>query len=87
MSSLKRRMSRKTKKEKYIVKCPFCSDDKEEIPIDGKYVNEHLIAVKDSKNHFHIHGPIKNKELMKEFILKIAKEAKIDIEDEDEDKE
>jgi len=83
MTSLKRRMLRKTKKEKHIVKCPFCSDDKEEIPVDGKYVNEHLIVVKDSKNHFHVHGPIKNKELMKEFILKIAKEAKIEIEDEE----
>ena len=76
-------MLRKTKKEEHTVKCPFCFKDKEEIPIDGKYVKEHLIAVKDSKNHFHIHGPVKNKELMKEFILKIAKEAKIDIEDEE----
>ena len=36
----------------------------------------------DHKWHFHVHGPVSNKELMKEFILKIAKEAKIDIEDE-----
>ena len=82
MSNLKRKILRKERKKEHVVECPFCSDDRKEIPINSKYILEHLIVVKDSKNHFHVHGPISNKELMKEFIFKICKEAKIDIEDE-----
>lgn len=82
MSSLKRQLSRKNRA--YIVQCPFCKDkDKREIHIKGKYVNEHLIIIKDSTNHIHIHGPIKNKELIKQFILAIGKESEIEIEDEE----
>ena len=67
---------------KKMVKCPFCSDN------DKKYLNinkivEHLVVTKDATQHFHVHGPIGNVELIKEFILAIAKEADIDIENEE----
>jgi len=70
------------KGEKKIMKCPFCSDDRE-ISIKKSQVKEHLIVVKDSNQHFHVHGPVSNTELIKEFILKIGEEADIDIEDEE----
>lgn len=70
------------KGEKKTMKCPFCSDDRE-IPIKKAQIAEHLIVVKDSNQHFHIHGPVSNTELIKEFILKIGEEAGIDIEDDE----
>ncbi len=83
MSSLKRQIARKNKE--YVIQCPFCLDkDKREIHLKGKYVSEHLIVIKDSSNHIHVHGPIKNEELMKSFILAIGKESEIEIEDEEE---
>ena len=68
-------------RDKKMVKCPFCYDN------DKTYLNrnkivEHLIVTKDSTQHFHVHGPISNTELMKDFILMIAKEANIEIENE-----
>ena len=86
--SKKRQRHKKVLKERNIgrakkmVKCPFCSDN------DKTYLNrnkivEHLIVTKDATQHFHVHGPIGNMELMKEFIFKIAKEADIDIENEE----
>ena len=62
--------------------CPFCTGG-EVIPIKKGNIIEHLIVTLDNNNHFHVHGPIDDKELMKEFILTIAKEAKIEIEDEE----
>lgn len=62
--------------------CPFCTGG-EQIPILKGEIREHLLVTVDSNNYFHVHGPIKDKELMKKFILKIAKECKIEIEDEE----
>jgi galactose-1-phosphate uridylyltransferase len=67
---------------KKIVKCPFCIDNRE-IPVDKNKIEEHLIVVKDLNQHFHVHGPVNNTELIKEFILKIGEEAGIEIEDEE----
>lgn len=63
------------------VKCPFCSDMRI-IPVARQDITEHLVVTMDENSHFHIHGPIKEKELMKKMILNIAREAQIDIEDE-----
>ena len=61
--------------------CPFC-EDKIEIKPDKKHqLREHLVVTLDRKNHFHVHGPTSNKELMTEFIKVIAKESNIEIED------
>ena len=38
----------------------------------------------DKNNHFHVHGPTKNKELMTEMIKIIARRSDIEIEDEGE---
>lgn len=72
------------KGEKKMMECPFCSDGRE-IPVKKNHIKEHLIVVKDSNNHIHVHGPVSNTELVKEFILKIGEEADIDIEDNEED--
>jgi len=64
-------------KKKPPFKCAFCN--KEEY-------KEHLVVVvteKEGKDHFHVHGPIKNKDLIFKFIKKIAEEANIEIEIED----
>jgi len=87
---LKRRERRKRiskernirKGENKMMKCPFCSDDRE-IPIKKNQIIEHLVVVKDSNQNFHVHGPVSNTELIKEFILKIGEEADIDIEDDE----
>ena len=71
------------KGESKMTKCPFCSDDRE-IPIKKDQIEEHLIVVKDSNQHFHVHGLVSNAELIKEFILRIGEEADIDIEDDEE---
>lgn len=63
------------------MRCPFCTN--EILPTKRKYLEEHLIATVDRKRHFHIHGPISDTELMRLFISKIAKEANIEIEDEE----
>ena len=63
------------------VKCPFCSDLRI-IPVSRQDVVNHLVVTIDKDFHFHIHGPIQEKELMRKIILNIAMEAKIDIEDE-----
>ena len=79
--SNKIRLKQDKKKNKGFV-CPFCTDGSV-IPIKRGNIIEHLIVTLDNNNHFHIHGPIDDKELIKQFILKIAKEAKIEIEDEE----
>ena len=65
-----------------MMECPFCSDNRE-ISIRKDQIIDHLIVVKDSNQHFHVHGPVSNTELIKEFILKIGEEADIDIEDDE----
>lgn len=62
------------------MKCPFCSEY-HELPINKEEVEEHLVVTVDKKSHFHVHGPCSQKSLMKLFLLKIAKEAEIDIEE------
>jgi len=69
------------KRRKNMMKCPFCFDNRE-IPVNKNQIEEHLIVIKDSNQNFHVHGPVKNKELIKEFILRIGEEADIEIEDE-----
>ena len=64
------------------LKCPFCTDDRN-LPYKQHDIREHLVATLDRKNHFHTHGPIKNLNLMKQFIVHIAKEAGIEIRDRD----
>ena len=58
------------------VKCPFCSDLRL-IPVARQDIVEHLVVTMDKDSHFHIHGPIREKELIRRFILNIAKEAQI----------
>jgi len=59
------------------LKCPFCSDART-LPFKSKDIREHLLITLDRKSRIHVHGPTKNKKLMKSFILSIAKEAGID---------
>lgn len=61
------------------IKCPLCKDGKS-IPITKKHINEHLIVTMDKDNKFHVHGPIKDQALIKDFILNICKESDIEIE-------
>ena len=65
--------------------CPLCTDKMELKPDKKSQLKEHLIVTMDKKNHIHVHGPTKNKELMAEFIKAIARRSGIDIETEDED--
>ena len=66
--------------------CPFCTD-RRRIPVDPDFIEQHLIVILDKAFHYHVHGPIGDKEAMKNFILKIAKEADIEIEDNGKGKE
>ena len=43
---------------------------------------EHLIITMDKNNHLHVHGPVKNQQLMLMFIQAIAEQSGIDIESE-----
>jgi len=63
--------------------CSLCSDNTEIKPDKKSQLREHLIVTLDKNNHFHIHGPIENQSLMAEFIKVIAKEAGIEINDEE----
>jgi len=60
--------------------CPFCTD-RRRIPVDPDFIEQHLIVILDKAFHYHVHGPIGDKEAIKNFIFKIAKEADIEIED------
>lgn len=63
-------------------RCPFCTG--EQCHVEGIHkdsVREHLIVTKDENNRFHVHGPVHNKVLMKEFLLVIAKESEIELEE------
>lgn len=62
--------------------CPFCDGESKYIKeICKDEVEHHLIVTKDLSGHYHVHGPIHNSVIMKEFILIIAREAGIEIED------
>lgn len=63
--------------------CPFCPNTQKLPMLKNNPVVEHLLILKFENNHIHIHGPIDNKEQIKEFILTIAKEAEIEIENND----
>ena len=69
----------KTGKEKGV-QCPFC-EDRRELPFKLRNAKEHLIVVQLGEGHIHVHGPVKDKTLMAEFIRAIAREAGIEIED------
>ena len=58
--------------------CNFCTPQ-QKLP-DNNEIAEHLVLLKYSNGHIHIHGPLDNKELIKQFILSLGKEAEIDIE-------
>ena len=74
------RLAKKKEQEGWI-NCPFCTD-RRKIPVDPDWIEQHLIVILDKSFHTHVHGPIGDKEQIKQFIFKIAKEAGIDIEDE-----
>jgi hypothetical protein len=65
--------------------CHLCHDTQNILPERKSQLLEHLVVTLDEKNHFHVHGPVSNTELMKEFIKAIAKESKLDIEDTDQE--
>lgn len=64
--------------------CQLCTDKREFKPDKKSQLKEHLVVTLDKNNHIHVHGPIKNKILMAEFIKAIARRSDIEIEDEDE---
>ena len=47
--------------------CPIC---KEELKDFNEEIMRHLLVVKGSDNSVHVHGPLENKDLMKQFINK-----------------
>jgi PP-loop superfamily ATP-utilizing enzyme len=62
------------------VKCQYCSNNVE-LGMKQNDIMDHLVVLRSTSNHFHIHGPILDKALMKKFIMMIAKEAGLEIED------
>jgi hypothetical protein len=62
------------------MKCPICTNNVE-LNMDNNDIMDHLIVLRSIGNHFHVHGPITDKALMKKFIMMIAKEAGLEIED------
>jgi len=56
--------------------CPFCEDPDKKILSVSK-VEEHLIVTRDDTNHFHVHGPIRNRALIQDFVTFILKESGI----------
>ena len=62
------------------MKCPLCTNNVE-LNINNNDIMDHLVVLRSTSNHFHVHGPITDKSLMKKFIMMIAKEAGIEIED------
>lgn len=63
------------------MECPFC-EDKRQIGAFNDAITEHLIITLNDGGKFHIHGPIENKQTMKNFIIAAAREAGIEIEEE-----
>ncbi len=59
------------------LKCPFSKCKTGELPVDNKNVVEHIIVTKDKENHYHVHGPMKDKSLIQEFVVHLLKEANI----------
>jgi len=58
------------------MKCQFCKP-----PVDVKEWDlkktEHLIVTKDLNDHFHVHGPVENKGVMKQFLESVQEQAGI----------
>ena len=63
-----------------MITCPFCNEE-QSLSMEREELEEHLIVLKNSEGHMHVHGPLEDRQKMKEFILIIAKEAGIKIED------
>ena len=65
--------------------CPLCSDERKFKPDKKSQLKEHLVVTMDKNNHIHVHGPVKNEELMAEFIKAIARRSNIEIEEGEEE--
>ena len=64
------------------MQCPLCSNLTKIKPDKKNQIIEHLIITMDKNNHLHVHGPVKNQQLMLMFIQAIAEQSGIDIESE-----
>jgi len=62
------------------VRCPFCDDNRKIKGVVGRKIDQHLIVFVVG-NHYHIHGPISDKPLMKEILKAIAVEAGYDVDE------
>jgi len=60
------------------MKCQFCKPPEDVKEWDKKKV-EHLIVTQDMNDHFHVHGPIDNKPIMKKFLEEIQNHTEITI--------
>ena len=64
--------------------CNLCEGGNKKIPqIDPKSIVNHLLVTQDKRGMIHVHGPVNNQMLMKMFIQVIAKEAGIEMEEEE----
>jgi len=72
-------MGTRTVKKKKQFLCPLCTDGNEVLEtVNPDEVVEHLFLFmieKDGKKHIHVHGPISEKVVMKDFISAAAREA------------
>lgn len=57
-----------------MTKCPVCKADLQNF---NEEIMQHLIVLKGVNGHNHIHGPIENKALMKEFTQEILTHAQL----------
>lgn len=48
------------------VACPFCRDE-EAIPA-WQNITHHAIITKDRENHYHVHGPLDDKETVRKMV-------------------
>ena len=48
------------------MQCPFCSDERD-IPVEGRIV-EHLVVIQTDDGHIHVHGPLRNGEVIKRLL-------------------
>jgi hypothetical protein len=64
------------------MKCPFCPDGRK-IDVRLEDVENHL-CVFQVGTHFHVHGPTRDKALMKLMIVAAARESGIEVDDQTE---
>ena len=53
--------------------CPFCKE-RYKMPM-WKDVVEHVVITKDRSGHYHVHGPLSNKEEMARMLAVLIKET------------